>query len=576
MPTINRLKMKDLQKDTIVEEMKDATIQTEDTKPHPKRRPKRYTPTSKTKILESETWYLRLGGCNETTMDELTKHAIGLPEFFEWHSFRFIDFREQARIQKKPVGRNPTKVAERGQQFYFDFGFIRVSNEDYSRPTKNKDHVVKSYEGYSSYLLVVDEVSKYSWIFLTKSKDPPIELTKLFLQEYAHVDEGKIRCDQGGELARSSEWRKMVLKEFKYYVERTGADSPSQNGQVEKYNNTLSTIVRTLLYGSNLPAKYWSAAALHAVYLMNQRIHSAIGMTPYEAWWDEQPDLSLLKVFGSRVCVKVTGKRRAKLDRHDFNGIFIRYTATDDNIKYIDIDTGVTKVSHHAVFDKAWYLQPARPPMAQLLYDMGMEADTEEITPATLPPTPNLAKYPPMPTTDMKLPAITKATNKPIPLRLSEAPPKLEYNARAAKAETRTREFGIIEDMQLDKEDTFAQIYLSPSPYFEAFEEELDIRKWSSTNDHRTAGLSIIKNQDRLVLANILRSTPAARIDKWRTRCRGALIVEVNGIPVNEIEDVATVLHQCKEKGYKSVRILMAHRRNQSRSNIQRHSTNPH
>jgi hypothetical protein len=61
-------------------------------------------------------------------------------------------------------------------------------------------------------------------------------------------------------------------------------------------------------------------------------------MTPYEAWWDEQPDLSLLKVFGSRVCVKVTGKRRAKLDRHDFNGIFIGYTATDDNIKYIDID----------------------------------------------------------------------------------------------------------------------------------------------------------------------------------------------------------------------------------------------
>jgi hypothetical protein len=281
-------------------------------------------------------------------------------------------------------------------------------------------------------------------------------------------------------------------------------------------------------------------------------------MTPYEAWWDEQPDLSLLKVFGSRVCVKVTGKRRAKLDRHDFNGIFIGYTATDDNIKYIDINTGVTKVSHHAVFDEAWYLQPSRPPMAQLLYDMGMEADIDE-TPSTMPPTPNLAKYPPMPAIEMKLPVTTKATNKPIPLRLSEAPPKLEYNARAAKTETRMRGFGIIEDMQLDKEDTFAQIYLSPSPYFESFEEDIDIRKWSSSNDHKTAGLSIIKNQDRLVLANILRSTPAARIDKWRTRCRGAWIIEVNGIPVNEIEDVARVLQQCKEKGYNSVKILMAH-----------------
>jgi hypothetical protein len=207
----------------------------------------------------------------------------------------------------------------------------------------------------------------------------------------------------------------MVLEEFQYYVEPTGADSPSQNGQVEKYNGTLGTIVRTLLYGAQLPAKYWSAAAVHAVYLMNRRIHSSIGMTPYEAWWDEQPDLSLLKVFGSRVCVKVTGQRRAKLDRHDFNGIFIGYTATDDNIKYIDIDTGVTKSSHHAVFDEAWYLQPSRPPMAQLLYDMGMEVDTEEITPATIPIITPVAKYPPMPTTGSSINRYKKPINTPLP-----------------------------------------------------------------------------------------------------------------------------------------------------------------
>jgi hypothetical protein len=63
-------------------------------------------------------------------------------------------------------------------------------------------------------------------------------------------------------------------------------------------------------------------------------------MTPYEAWWDCKPDLRTLKTFGSRVCVKVTGKRRVKLDCHDFNGIFIGYTATDDNKRFIDLDTG--------------------------------------------------------------------------------------------------------------------------------------------------------------------------------------------------------------------------------------------
>eukprot|EP00804_Cyclotella_cryptica_P024685 CCRYP_001671-RA/>CCRYP_001671-RA protein AED:0.29 eAED:-0.05 QI:0/0/0/0.33/1/1/3/0/660 len=221
----------------------------------------------------------------------------------------------------------------------------------------------------SSYLLVVDKTTRYTWIFPTKSKKPPVEIIRLFLSKYGHEDGGLIRVDQGGELARCTEWRTMVLKEHRYVVEPTGADSPSQNGQAERYNETIATITRTLLYGADLTAQYWSAAAVHAVYLMNRRPHSAIGRTPYEAWWDTKPDLSSLKVFGSRVCVKVTGKRKSKLNRHDFTGIFIGYTATDDNIRYIDVQSGVVKASHHAVFDEAceapapkqgFYIQPDR------------------------------------------------------------------------------------------------------------------------------------------------------------------------------------------------------------------------
>ena len=118
-----------------------------------------------------------------------------------------------------------------------------------------------------------------------------------------------MRVDQGRELARSIEFRTTMLEKFQYAVEPTGADSSSQNGQVERYNETVASITRTLLYGAQLPARYWSVAAVHAVYLMNQRVHSAIKQTPYEAWWDVKPNLSALKVFGSRVSVKVTGKR---------------------------------------------------------------------------------------------------------------------------------------------------------------------------------------------------------------------------------------------------------------------------
>jgi hypothetical protein len=113
-----------------------------------------------------------------------------------------------------------------------DFGFIRASATDLLRPKSNEDRVVESFDGFNSYLLVVDELSKYSWIFLTKSKEPPIDLTKIFMKEFANDDGGKIRVDQGGKLARSTTWHTLMLKEFQYKVEPTGADSPSQNGQV--------------------------------------------------------------------------------------------------------------------------------------------------------------------------------------------------------------------------------------------------------------------------------------------------------------------------------------------------------
>ena len=41
--------------------------------------------------------------------------------------------------------------------------------------------------------------------------------------------------------------------------------------------------------------------------------------------------------FGSRACVKRSGDWHAKLDRHDFTGIFLGYTATDQNVVYLDL-----------------------------------------------------------------------------------------------------------------------------------------------------------------------------------------------------------------------------------------------
>jgi hypothetical protein len=191
---------------------------------------------------------------------------------------------------------------------------------------------------------------------------------------------------------------------------------------------------------------------------------------------------------------------------------------------------------------------------------MGMENDTQFTTPPPNRP-PEPAAYPPISNLEHpKLPV--KAISNPIPLQLTEAPslPRVKAAAAAAAAaaaklassyhntvlEPKVNRLDRIKDMDLDREEAFAQVYLLPSPYVEAFE------------DH-SAGLVFVDNNDRLVLADILKSTPAARIDKWHSRCRGAVLLEVEGRKVSSAKEVHEILKNLKERDFRKCRITLAH-----------------
>ena len=139
-------------------------------------------------------------------------------------------------------------------------------------------------------------------------KKPPIDLVRQFLDRYGlkSGDTRFIRTDQGGELARSDNFRQVVA-EAGYTLKPTGSDAPSENGLAERPNQTIAALVRRLLFSAGLPPKYWADAYLHSVYLYNRTLHRAIGKTPYKAHHQKQPDLSRLRVFGNKVACKIPG-----------------------------------------------------------------------------------------------------------------------------------------------------------------------------------------------------------------------------------------------------------------------------
>jgi hypothetical protein len=259
---------------------------------------------------------------------------------------------------------------------------------------------------------------------------------------------------------------------------------------VEIYNDKLGIRTRALLYGAGLPAKYWSAALVHSVYLHNCLVHNVTLSTPFGLYYGVKPDLEFLRTFGSRVCVKRSGDRRAKLDRHDFTGIFLGYTATDQNIVNLDLDSGIVKHSHHATFDEAWYLQPARPPAAQLLYDLGLEADELDISlsdnlpnTALMSPCPSPPPSVPWPplydqhTTLSKWDVPPRPRMLPLPLRETAIPRPIAAAAARVRASVGP-DSTIASEFNVTKED-MAIVYMSQDPFFDSFEEVLDLRKWS-------------------------------------------------------------------------------------------------
>ena len=545
------------------------------------RRSRRYVPVTPDSLTESEVWMLRLGSPGEDQLDLLPGNVLGVPPGFHYHPFRFVDWKEEARIQKQAAMRSAERTTECRRRFYMDFGFMRASNSNYTQPTKTTDRVVLSYDGFSAYLLIVDEASRYMWVFLTQSKSPPIDIIDTFLSRFGHERGGSIRTDQGGELARSFALSDKVLRSHNYVLEPTGADSPSQNGAVEIYNNKLAIRARTLLYGSGLPAKYWSSALIHSVYLHNRLVHKVTKKTPFEGFYGAKPDIRHLKLFGSRVCVKRSGSRRSKLDRHDFKGIFLGYSATDHNIMYLDLDSGVVKRSHHAKFDEAWYLQQARPPAAQLLYSLGVATEdvsysadglVQEPPPQSdfrLPGTVEKVVVPwpplPVPTLPTKCWAIPDRSmmlplplnNLPMPMPATAHRPSTARAARTQAHSSRTKARDTRVDFTIARED-IAMIYMSPDPYFDAFEQPMDLRNFD-LNKHVTAGLNLYEADGRIYLASMSPGTPAAKIPDWRSRIRGAWLIKVGDSVVSSIADATQAFQSLVHDGPPSTILLFAH-----------------
>jgi transposase InsO family protein len=157
--------------------------------------------------------------------------------------------------------------------------------------------------GRSKYcLVIVDDYSRFTWVFFLQEKSQTQETLKRSLRQ-AQNEFGlrikKIRSDNGTEFKKSQIEGFLVEEGIKH--EFSSPYTPQQNRVVERKNITLLYMARTMLDEYKTPDQFWVEAINTACYSINRLyLHRILKKTLYELLTGKRPNVSYFRVFGSK------------------------------------------------------------------------------------------------------------------------------------------------------------------------------------------------------------------------------------------------------------------------------------
>nr|GFC82854.1 retrovirus-related Pol polyprotein from transposon TNT 1-94 [Tanacetum cinerariifolium] len=186
---------------------------------------------------------------------------------------------------------------------------------------------VQSINGKRYVLVVVDDYSRYTWVFFLQSKDEASKVIISFIKK-THVNlqlqVQHVRTNNGTEFKN-----KTLAKFFDEFVitqQFSAVRTPQQNGVVERRNKTLVEAARTMLTFANLPSFLLAEAIATACFTQNRSIiHKRFDKTPYELIIKRKPNIKFFRVFECRCYLLNDYKDVGKLKEKGDIGVFVGY-----------------------------------------------------------------------------------------------------------------------------------------------------------------------------------------------------------------------------------------------------------
>ncbi|GJY03491.1 putative ribonuclease H-like domain-containing protein [Tanacetum coccineum] len=196
---------------------------------------------------------------------------------------------------------------------------------------------------------VIDDYSKFTWVFFLATKDETSGILKRFITEIENLVDKKVKI-----IRRDNriEFKNKVMSEF---YEQKGikrefsiARTPQQNGVAERRNRILIEAARSMLADSKLPTTFWAEAVNTACYVQNRvLVVKPHNKTPYELFRVRTYALSFMRPFGCHVTILNTLDYLGKFDGKLDEGFFIGYSLNSKAFRVYNIRTRKVEENLH-------------------------------------------------------------------------------------------------------------------------------------------------------------------------------------------------------------------------------------
>ncbi|GJX55505.1 retrovirus-related pol polyprotein from transposon TNT 1-94 [Tanacetum coccineum] len=235
---------------------------------------------SRATSTKSWLWHRRLSHLNFDTINQLTSHDLvdGLPKF-KYLKNHLRSACEQGKSRKASLSPKLVPSTEsKLELLHMDLcGLMRVA----------------SINGKKYILVIVDDYSRFTWVYFLRTKDEAPDMIIDFVNQVQRNLKASIlmiRTDNGTEF-KNEKLRAFYAKlgiVHKTLIART----PQQNGVVERRNRKLIEAAQTMLIFSKAPKFMWAEAIATACFTQKRSIvHTRHNKTPYELIRGRKPNV---------------------------------------------------------------------------------------------------------------------------------------------------------------------------------------------------------------------------------------------------------------------------------------------